>query len=134
VSDDSLSLIFVRASELAIARGKVPDDGSGYDGVWTDEFPDADSDREWFLAVNCDGEQNEYRVMEDRTTSIEPYTAHFWLDTELVAPAAIANPSGGQHHLTDEFERDVEDQIIASVELVLDELGYEDFEAVVADV
>ena len=134
MSEDPPSLVFVRVSELAIARDVVPEDGSGYDGVWTTEFPDADLDEEWFVATNCDDEQAEYRVTEDRTTSIEPYTAHFWWDTDNFAPAAIANPNGGQHHLTDLFDRDVEDQIIASIELVLDDLGYEDFEAVVADV
>ncbi|GGK74286.1 hypothetical protein [Haloarcula sebkhae] len=133
-SEDSLSLLFVRVSELAIARGAVPADGSGYDGVWTDEFPDADHDDEWFVATNCDAESTEYRVTDDRATSIEPFTTHVWWDTGSLAPAAICNPNGGQFHLTNKFERDVEDQIIASIELLLDELDYDDFEAVVADV
>lgn len=133
MSDDFLSLLFVRATDLTAARGDVPEDGSGIDGVWTDEFPDVDADEQWFVASNADEVAHEYRVTDDRTTEIEPFHAHFWWDTDLIAPAAIVSPGGGQFHVTDEFDRSVEDQIIASIEAVLDELGYEDFEAEVYD-
>jgi hypothetical protein len=131
VPDEDLSLLHLRAAQLAEARGDVPEDGSGVDGVWTDELPDADADTEWFVAMNADAEEREYRVTEDRTYPIQAFHAHYWWDTDLVTPAAITSPYQGQMLLTDEFDRSVEDQIVASVEVVLDDLGYDDFEAVV---
>ena len=131
----NLSMLHVRAAQLAQARGDVPEDGSGIDGVWTDEFPDYDQEQLWFVAMNADDESREYRVTEDYTTSIKPYRAHFWWNRDQVAPAAVTNPHGGEGLAAPEsFDRTVEDQLIASIEAVLDDLGFADFEAVILDV
>ncbi|QCC57326.1 hypothetical protein [Natrinema thermotolerans] len=123
---DQLSALMVRLTELADARGDVPEDGSGIDGVWTDEVPDVDHDREWLVAINADGEQREYRVAGDREMTIDPYHAHAWWDTDQVVPAAIFDPYGGEQLRPPEtFDRSVEDQLLLSVEAALEELGHE---------
>lgn len=133
MSDEPLSLLFTRACELAIARGDVPDDGSGVDGVWTDEFPDVDHDTTWFVALNAEDADEEYPVTDRTTVKISAFRAHFWYDRDQAIPAAIGNPYGGEQlHHGGEFDRPVEDQIIASIETVLVELGELD-EPVVAD-
>lgn len=124
MSSDDVSLLHVRACELAHARGDVPEDGSGIDGIWTDEFPDLNTDQKWFVAINADDVEREYRVTENHTMTIDPFRVHFWYDTDHVVPAAIGNPYGGQALVSgDEFPRTTEDQIIASVEAVLVEAG-----------
>lgn len=132
-SDDTTSLLHVRTAQLAGARGDVPEDGSGIDGVWTDEFPDVGTDEMWFVAMNAEDDEQEYRLTEHETMTIKPFRAHFWYDKSHVAPAAIGTPFGGQALVGDEFERSTEDQIIASIEAVLLELGELDEPAILED-
>lgn len=126
VTDGGVPALLLRVTQLADARGAVPEDGSGIDGVWTDEIPDVDLDHDWFIAINADDEEREYRVREGREMTIKPYRAHCWWDTGLIAPAAIVSPAGGQQlRAPEEIDRRVEDQLIASIEAVLEELDFE---------
>lgn len=125
---DQLSKLLVRLTELADAQGDVPEDGSGIDGVWTEEVPDVDRDGHWFVAINADAEQREYRVAGERETTIEAFQPHCWWDPDRVVPAAIVGPYGDEQLRPPEaFDRNVEDQLILSVEAALGELDY-DFE------
>jgi len=130
---DGQPLAFARASQLADARGDVPDDGSGLDGVWTDEIPDLDTDTDWVLVMNPTDEEQEHRLTEERTETIRPFRVQAWYGTDLAMPAAIFSPIGGQTLVGDEHERSTEDRLIASIEAILDELEYDDYEAVVLD-
>ena len=133
MSDDGLATLHVRACELAQARGDVPDDGSGINGIWIDEVPDLDTDEQWFIAINADGEEREYRVTDDRMFEIPPFHAHFWYDTAQVVPAAICSPHEGEALFSGEtFPRSTEDQTIASLEAMLQKLDELD-EAVVLE-
>lgn len=122
------SKLMGRLTELADARGDISDGGSGFDGVWTGEIADIDHDRHWFVALNTDGKLREYRV-DGRTVEIDPYNAHCWWETLVVAPAAIVSLLGSRAHQdVDELDRSVEDQLILSIEAALEELDH-DFEA-----
>lgn len=123
---EEIPVAFLRAVNLAEARGAVPDDGSGIDGVWTAQVPDAlEDDQEWFIAINADDEEREYELPTGRELSIDPFIWHFWYDVEQVVPAAMLGPGGGQQLHSRSFEGTVEDRLIASLEAALDELGFE---------
>ena len=120
--DPPIKLVFMRLVELAEARGDVPEDGSGIDGVWTAEIPDVDGEFDWFIAINAEDEELEYNNGH-RTLEIGAFQGHAWNDPEVIAPAAILHPTGGSQLVGNDFERSVEDQLIASVEAELVELG-----------
>ena len=115
---EQVSLLFARLAELADAKGDVPEDGSGIDGVWTTTVPARDRERDWNVAMNADTDQ-EHTVEnfpgDGDDVSIRAGSATVWLGRW---PAGVLDAF--DRHLAvkqlDDRPQSIEDELIDDVD------------------
>ena len=120
-----VSAVFSRFCELAIADGDVPDDGSGFDGVWTRTIEARKRDRDWNVAVNAETERDlevDDFPREGDSTSVSSGSAVVFLGAW---PAGVVDPVGGQVVVEelDDGPQSLEDEILRDVETELLDAG-----------
>lgn len=113
VDGETVPEAFIVLTEIAEAKGDVPDDGSGLSGIYHLEFP-SEYEHDWLVWLNTEREELEADGPGDQTHRVPAFRATVWYGTHLIGPVMLLGPHSGQMlNAGDEFNGfSVEDQFI----------------------